>query len=310
MCLDVSTVKKVKVNMSKEKTKKEDVKKADEKKQNDFWNNIKGLSKVDTHLKNLQKLSDKIEVKGLSNFVPFSNDIVIIYNEVKAQAEKSSLSVKDAFKMSQFRQRMYSRVGYPSEKTPDGKYIRNSVFETATTRALKLALLLVNKTAGICIKEYKVYAISSEIYPEVKVIDGADSSLTYVANQSNELILLTVKGLETLYKRIAPTDSKTVDATSDNITEKLKQIKSVLNAEILHRQKDADYIMDKYGKTDFETINQIAKLAVRLSEQYVRDNANDTEDGKTKDTSVISISSVSYEYKNNKGQVLGNNKVA
>jgi hypothetical protein len=310
MCLDVSTVKKVKVNMSNEKTKKEDVKKADEKKQNDFWNNIKGLSKVDTHLKNLQKLSDKIEVKGLSNFVPFSNDIVTIYNEVKAQAEKSSLNVKDAFKMSQFRQRMYSRVGYPSEKTPDGKYIRNSVFETATTRALKLALLLVNKTAGICVKEYKVYAISKEIYPDVKVISGADSSLTYVANQSNELILLTVKGLETLYKRIAPTDSKTVDATSDNITEKLKQIKSVLNAEILHRQKDADYIMDKYGKTDFETINQIAKLAVRLSEQYVRDNANDTEDGKTKDTSVISISSVSYEYKNNKGQVLGNNKVA
>jgi len=310
MCLDVSTVKKVKVNMSNEKTKKEDIKKADEKKQNDFWNNIKGLSKVDTHLKNLQKLSDKIEVKGLSNFVPFSNDIVIIYNEVKAQAEKSSLNVKDAFKMSQFRQRMYSRVGYPSEKTPDGKYIRNSVFETATTRALKLALLLVNKTAGICVKEYKVYAISKEIYPDVKVISGADSSLTYVANQSNELILLTVKGLETLYKRIAPTDSKTVDATSDNITEKLKQIKSVLNAEILHRQKDADYIMDKYGKTDFETINQIAKLAVRLSEQYVRDNANDTEDGKTKDTSVISISSVSYEYKNNKGQVLGNNKVA
>ena len=141
-----------------------------------------------------------MEVKGLSNFVPFSTDIVMIYNEVKAQAEKSSLSIKDAFKMSQFRQLMYSRVGYPSEKTPDGKYIRNSVFETATTRALKLALLLVNKTAGICIKEYKVYAISKELYPEVKVISGGDSSLTYVANQSNELILLTVKGLETLYK--------------------------------------------------------------------------------------------------------------
>ena len=160
--------------MSKEKTK-QDVKKADEKKQNDFWKNIKSLSKVDTHLKNLQKLSDKIEVKGLSNFVPFSNDIVLIYNDVKAQAEKSSLSVKDAFKMPQFRQLMYSRVGYPSENTPDGKYIRNSVFETATTRALKLALLLVNKTAGICVKEYKVYAISKEIYPDVKVISGADS---------------------------------------------------------------------------------------------------------------------------------------
>jgi len=294
----------------KQDEKKQDVKKQDEKKQNDFWSKIKGLSKVDTHLKNLQKLSDKMEVKGLSNFVPFSTDIVMIYNEVKAQAEKSSLSIKDAFKMSQFRQLMYSRVGYPSEKTPDGKYIRNSVFETATTRALKLALLLVNKTAGICIKEYKVYAISKELYPEVKVISGGDSSLTYVANQSNELILLTVKGLETLYKSIAPTDVNSVDEKADNITEQFKNIKIFLNAEILKRQKKSDYIMDNYGKTDFETLNQIAKLSVRLSEQYVRDNNNDTKDGKTKDTSVISISSVTYEYKNDKGQILGNNKVA
>ena len=296
--------------MSKGKTKQVSTKELDEKRQSDFWKNIKSLSKVDTHLKNLQKLSDKIEVKGLSNFVPFSNDIVLIYNDVKAQAEKSSLSVKDAFKMSQFRQLMYSRVGYPSEKTPDGKYIRNSVFETATTRALKLALLLVNKTAGICVKEYKVYAISKEIYPDVKVISGADSSLTYVANQSNELILLTVKGLETLYKRIAPTDTKTVDKESDNITEQFKNIKSFLNAEILKRQKDANYIIDKYGKTDFEIINQIAKLSVRLSEQYTRDNNNYTKDGINKDSSVISVGVVSYEYKNNKGQILGSNKVA
>ena len=294
--------------MSKEKTKRDT--KADEKKQSDFWKNIKGLSKVDTHLKNLQKLSDKIEVKGLSNFVLFANDIVSIYNEVKAQAEKSSLNVKDAFKMSQFRQLMYSRVSYPSEKTPDGKYIRNSVFETATTRALKLALLLVNKTAGICVKEYKVYAISKEIYPDVKVISGADSSLTYVANQSNELILLTVKGLETLYKQIAPTDTKSVDKDSEDITAIFRNIRTFLNAEILKRQKNPDYIMEQYGKTDFEIINQIAKIAIRLSEQYVRDNSNDTKDGKTKDTSVISISSAMYEIKDNKGQILGTAKIA
>ena len=293
--------------MSKEKTKR-DIK-ADEKKQSDFWKNIKSLSKVDTHLKNLQKLSDKIEVKGLSNFVLFANDIVSIYNEVKAQAEKSSLNVKDAFKMSQFRQIMYSRVNYPSEKTPDGKYIRNSVFETATTRALKLALLLVNKTAGICVKEYKVYVVSKELYPEVKVI-GADSSLTYIKNTSDELILLTVKGLETLYKSIAPTDTKTVDKDSDDITAQFKTIKTFLNAEILKRQKNPDYIMANYGKTDFEILNQIVKLAMRLSEQYTRDNSNDTKDGKTKDTSVISISSATYEIKNNKGQVLGTSKIA
>ena len=122
--------------------------------------------------------------------------------------------------------------------------------------------------------------------------------------------MLTVKGLETLYKSIAPTDTKTVDKESDNITEQLKNIKSFLNSEILKRQKNPDYIMESYGKTDFEIINQIAKLAMRLSEQYTRDNSNDTKDGKTKDTSVISISSATYEIKNNKGQVLGTAKIA
>ena len=124
------------------------------------------------------------------------------------------------------------------------------------------------------------------------------------------MILLTVKGLETLYKSIAPTDTKAVDKETDNITEQFKNIKKFLNAEILKRQNNADYIMESYGKTDYETLNQIAKLAVRLSEQYIRDNNNDTKDGKTKDSSVISIGNVSYEYKNNKGQILGSNKVA
>ena len=55
MCSDVSTVGKCRSKMTKEKTK-QDVKKADEKKQNDFWKNIKGLSKVDTHFQTLCRL--------------------------------------------------------------------------------------------------------------------------------------------------------------------------------------------------------------------------------------------------------------
>ena len=68
--------------------------------------------------------------------------------------------------------------------------------------------------------------------------------------------------------------------------------------------------MENYGKTDFETLNQIAKISLRLSEQYVRDNRNDTKDGKTKDVEMIAVQSVSYDYKNTKGQVLGSSKLA
>ena len=68
--------------------------------------------------------------------------------------------------------------------------------------------------------------------------------------------------------------------------------------------------MENYGKTDYETLNMIVKSALRLSEQYNRDNNNDTKDGKTKDVNMIAVQSVSYDYKNNKGQVLGPSKIA
>ena len=54
----------------------------------------------------------------------------------------------------------------------------------------------------------------------------------------------------------------------------------------------------------------IVKSSLRLSEQYLRDNNNDTKDGKTKDVNMISVQSVSYDYKNTKGQVLGTSKIA
>ena len=54
----------------------------------------------------------------------------------------------------------------------------------------------------------------------------------------------------------------------------------------------------------------ILKSSLRLSEQYLRDNNNDTKDGKTKDVNMISVQSVSYDYKNTKGQVLGTSKIA
>ena len=63
MCFNVALIRKlIGIYMTQEKTK-QDVKKQDEKKQNDFWSKIKGLSKVDTHLKNLQKLPSRLSIR-------------------------------------------------------------------------------------------------------------------------------------------------------------------------------------------------------------------------------------------------------
>ena len=58
---------------------------------------IKSLSSIDIDLKNLQKLADKFDKKGLSAYVPLSNKLLTIYDEMKVVASKSQLDVNEFF---------------------------------------------------------------------------------------------------------------------------------------------------------------------------------------------------------------------
>ena len=126
------------------------------------------------------------------------------------------------------------------------------------------------------------------------------------------MVELTTRKLSELYKSLLPDNAfrKGTQTKEDSITKTFMEIKKVLENEIKKRVSNPDYIIQNYGKTDFETLNMIVKSSLRLSEQYLRDNNNDTKDGKTKDVNMISVQSVSYDYKNTKGQVLGTSKIA
>ena len=287
-----------------EKKKKEEIKTIK-------LDSIKSLSSVDIDLKNLQKLADKFDKKGLSAYVPLSNKLLNIYEEMKIVATKSQLDVNEFFVLSKMKKVLFNRVSYPSEKTPDGKFIRSPSFESAVNRAVQLSLLRINKIAGITIQELKVLVVSKLVYPMLKAIDD-DGQTSYIKNNSDKMVELTTRKLSELYKSLLPDNAfrKGTQTKEDSITKTFMEIKKVLENEIKKRVSNPDYIIQNYGKTDFETLNMIVKSALRLSEQYNRDNNNDTKDGKTKDVNMIAVQSVSYDYKNNKGQVLGTSKIA
>ena len=119
-----------------EKKKKEEIKTIK-------LDSIKSLSSVDIDLKNLQKLADKFDKKGLSAYVPLSNKLLTIYDEMKIVASKSQLDVNEFFVLSKMKKVLFNRVSYPSEKTPDGKFIRSPSFESAVNRAVQLSLLRI-----------------------------------------------------------------------------------------------------------------------------------------------------------------------
>ena len=267
-----------------EKKKKEEIKTIK-------LDSIKSLSSVDIDLKNLQKLADKFDKKGLSAYVPLSNKLLNIYEEMKIVATKSQLYVNEFFVLSKMKKVLFNRVSYPSEKTPDGKFIRSPSFESAVNRAVQLSLLRINKIAGIT---------------------DDDGQTSYIKNNSDKMVELTTRKLSELYKSLLPDNAfrKGTQTKEDSITKTFMEIKKVLENEIKKRVSNPDYIIQNYGKTDFETLNMIVKSSLRLSEQYLRDNNNDTKDGKTKDVNMISVQSVSYDYKNTKGQVLGTSKIA
>ena len=272
---------------------------------------IKSLSSVDIDLRNLQKLADKFDKKGLSVYVPLSNKLLNIYEEMKIVATKSQLDVNEFFVLSKMKKVLFKRVSYPSEKTPDGKFIRSNSFESAVNRAVQLTLLRINNVAGIAIKELKVLVVSKLVYPMLKATDDDGNSIL-LKNESDKMVELTTRKLSELYKSLLPDNAfrKGTQSKDDGMTKTFIEIKKVLENEIKKRVSNPDYIMQNYGKTDYETLNQIVKLSLRLSEQYIRDNNNDNKDGKTKDVEMVAVQSVSYDYKNTKGQILGTSKIA
>ena len=52
-----------------------------------------------------------------------ANKLLTIYDEMKIVASKSQLDVNEFFVLSKMKKVLFGRVNYPSEKTPDGKFV-------------------------------------------------------------------------------------------------------------------------------------------------------------------------------------------
>ena len=267
--------------------------------QDDFdINNLKSYKSCELDIKNLQKLSEKVEQTGLNSLVPLSNKIITFHSEVKKYCDDNDFKVSDYFNLNSIRQKLYKLVSYPQLKDADAKPIRNYVFENAVSRSIKLAFVLINKKKTKAeIKENIVFAQSNIIYPHLKTSGNGD--IKFTPNTDTSLIKLSTRGLELLWQKIKPVKNTISTPTTKDEEQKLldtfKNIRSILNSEMQNRNKNKSYLVDNYGTSEIDQLRKISQFALRLVEQYARDSKDFDDDGKPKTASIINIESVEFK---------------
>ena len=258
---------------------------------------LKSYKSCELDIKNLQKLSEKVEQTGLASLVGLSKKIVSFHDDVQAYCEKTKFKVTDYFNLNSIRQKLYKLVGYPQLKDADGKPIRNYVFENAVSRSIKLAFVLINKNKTKAeIKDNVVFAQSNIIYPYLKTTGNSD--IKFTPNTDTSLIKVSTRGLEFLWNSIKPVKTKLTTDTEDEerkVLDTLKNIRAILNNEMQNRNKKSTYLLDKYGTSEIDQLTKISQFALRLIEQYARDQKDFDANGKMKTASIINVESVEFK---------------
>jgi len=253
-------------------------------------------------IQNLQKISEKVEQTGLVALVGLAKKIVSFYNETSEHCEKNKLKTTDYFNLTTIRKNLYELVDYPQTKDADGKPIRNYVFENAVSRSIKIAFVIINKEKTKAeIKDGKLVAQSNIIYPHLKTSGNGD--IKFTPNKDESLISVSTRGLEMLWSTISPKKPTKTPSTKDedvSVLDNLKNIKSFLSNEMLTRQKKPTYLVDEYGVSESQRLREIARLALRLVEQFERDKNDTDKNAKIKDVNVISVEAVEFKVKDHK----------
>ena len=281
-----------------DKQKKDDTKKSSD---NFKLENLSSYKNCKLDIQNLQKISEKVEQTGLVALVGLSKKIVSFYRDIYDHCEKNTLKTTDYFNLTTIRKNLYELVDYPQQEDADGKPIRNYVFENAVSRSIKLALVLINKEKTKAeIKDNVVFAQSNIIYPHLPT---GNKDVKFVANNDTSLIKVSTRGLEMLWAKIAPAKTKKSPTTKDEdveILDTFKEIRKILNVEILTRQKNSKYLVDKYGVSEIVELRKITQFALRLIEQKERDDKDFDDNGNMKNVNVISVESVEFKVKDHK----------
>jgi len=278
-------------------------KKEDKKPTNNFEiEKLNSYKNCKLDIQNLQKISEKVEQTGLVALVGLGKKIVSFYNEISENCEKNRLKTTDYFNLTSIRKYLYDLVDYPQTKDADGKPIRNYVFENAVSRSIKLAFVLINKEKTKAeIKDGKLVAQSNIIYPHLKTSGNGD--IKFTPNKDESLISVSTRGLEMLWTTISPKKPTKTPSTKDedvSVLDNLKNIKSFLSNEMLTRQKKPTYLVDEYGVSESQRLREIARLALRLVEQFERDKNDTDKNAKIKDVNVISVEAVEFKVKDHK----------
>ena len=108
------------------------------------------------------------------------------------------------------------------------------------------------------------------------------------------------EGPTSKYEKKKPNKKPTTPDEDVSILDTYKSIRKILNDEILTRQKNPKYLVDKYGVSEVEQLRKIAQFALRLVEQKNRDDNDFDTNGTMKNANVVSIEKVEFKVKDHK----------
>ena len=146
------------------------------------------------------------------------------------------------------------------------------------------------------IKDNVVFAQSNIIYPYLKTTGNSD--IKFTPNTDTSLIKVSTRGLELLWNLIKPVKTGLPTDKPDEdkkVLDTLKNIRAILNNEMQNRNKKSTYLLDKYGTSEIDQLTKISQFALRLIEQYARDQKDFDANGKMKTASIINVESVEFK---------------
>ena len=236
---------------------------------NDFQDNIKSNST----LKEILKLGLKQTNTTTKEVLPkLANAVVSYINEFKANL-KDKTKTDDMMKFlsrTEIAKHCYQLVGY------DRKVEINDLFEKLVSRAIRLAILIVDYPSQFSVDENTndVFVMSKVLEPKIDVKIKGSKATKKVLNKDESLLPVSTYIVDKMYKAKYPTGSRTPknkdEKTISNFKNITKDFLVGMKKLIEYSSKQNVKFFDMVDDTTFESLEEIKDFLNSEDYQNIR----------------------------------------
>ena len=236
---------------------------------NDFQDNIKS----NANLKEIAKLGLKQTSTTTKEVLPkLANAVVSYINEFKANL-KDKTKTDDMMKFlsrTEIAKHIYKLVGY------DRKVETNDLFEKLVSRAIRLAILIVDYPSQFSVDENTndVFVMSKVLEPKIDVKIKGSKATKKVLNRDESLLPVSTYIVDKMYKQKYPTGSRTPknkdEKTISNFKNITKDFLVGMKKLIEYSSKQNVKFFDMVDDTTFESLEEIKDFLNSEDYQNIR----------------------------------------